>query len=335
MVEKDVLVGIAGNVVSTVGIVIANKYLYSGLGFRYMLALSTFHFFFTAAATRLLLACGLFTYKHATPRQVMPLVVGAVGSVGFMNLNLAHNSVGFYQISKLVCIPVTLALQWFMTGATVSTRVRYTLAVILTGVYVAQVADVELNPTGTLYATAAVLSTTLAQIFTNTIQRGLGLNHMQLLYHTSPLIGLGMLTLVPVFDDVGSGDASLFQFEWNAEVVAVALFTGLFAVGVNVTNYLVIGKTSPLTYLVVGHLKTCLILVLGFVVFSYPVVQRNVIGIVIAVVGMVWYSLVKQDEAAAAKLQLPVTSPSAAKGAHAQGGGDADMSAVPLVTRNG
>ena len=27
-----------------------------------------------------------------------------------MNLNLAHNSVGFYQISKLACIPITLLM---------------------------------------------------------------------------------------------------------------------------------------------------------------------------------------------------------------------------------
>lgn len=30
---------------------------------------------------------------------------------------------------------------------------------------------------------------------------------------------------------------------------------------------------------VVGHLKTCLILVLGFVVFNYPVIWKNVLGI--------------------------------------------------------
>ena len=41
-----------------------------------------------------------------------------------------------------------------------------------------------------------------------------------------------------------------------------------FALGVNITNYLVLGRTSPLTYQVLGHLKTVLIIVLGFVVFK-------------------------------------------------------------------
>jgi len=59
----------------------------------------------------------------------------------------------------------------------------------------------------------------------------------------------------------------------------------LFALGVNISNYLVLGKTSPLTYQVLGHLKTVLILILGFTVFNKPFDLRNVIGIVIAMVG--------------------------------------------------
>lgn len=42
----------------------------------------------------------------------------------------------------------------------------------------------------------------------------------------------------------------------------------LFALGVNISNYLVLGQTSPLTYQVLGHMKTVLIIVLGFVVFK-------------------------------------------------------------------
>jgi hypothetical protein len=44
---------------------------------------------------------------------------------------------------------------------------------------------------------------------------------------------------------------------------------------VNITNYLVLGKTSPLTYQVLGHLKTVLILILGFTVFNVSIVIRS------------------------------------------------------------
>ena len=42
----------------------------------------------------------------------------------------------------------------------------------------------------TVFAVCAVVATALAQIFTNTYQKSLDCNAMQLLYHTSPLIAL-------------------------------------------------------------------------------------------------------------------------------------------------
>lgn len=74
----------------------------------------------------------------------------------------------------------------------------------------------------------------------------------------------------------------------------------VLALGVNISNYLVLGKTSPLTYQVLGHLKTILILVLGFVTFNKTIDFRNVIGIVIAMVGVVAYTEVRRNQANAA-----------------------------------
>jgi solute carrier family 35 protein E3 len=52
----------------------------------------------------------------------------------------------------------------------------------------------------------------------------------------------------------------------------------------------VIGKTSPVTYQVVGHLKTCIILGFGYVLFNDPFSWRNILGILLALLGMILYS---------------------------------------------
>jgi hypothetical protein len=44
----------------------------------------------------------------------------------------------------------------------------------------------------------------------------------------------------------------------------------LIAVSVNFSTFLVIGTTSPVTYQVLGHLKTCLILSFGYVLLRDP-----------------------------------------------------------------
>lgn len=51
-----------------------------------------------------------------------------------------------------------------------------------------------------------------------------------------------------------------------------------------------IGKTSPVTYQVLGHLKTCLVLAFGYVLLRDPFSWRNIFGIMVALVGMILYS---------------------------------------------
>lgn len=64
----------------------------------------------------------------------------------------------------------------------------------------------------------------------------------------------------------------------------------LISVSVNFSTFLVIGKTSPVTYQVLGHLKTCLVLAFGYVLLRDPFSWRNIFGILVAIVGMVLYS---------------------------------------------
>ena len=51
--------------------------------------------------------------------------------------------------------------------------------------------------------------------------------------------------------------------------------------------------TSPISFLVVGHLKTILILLLGFILFDESISFRTSIGISIAIIGMIFYSYFK------------------------------------------
>ncbi len=290
--ESTVAAGVIGNIISVVGVVICNKYIVEVDGFRYTVFLSFLHFAFTTMGTRVLLNLNQFVYKDADARNVFPVAVGSLLSVAFMNLNLTYNSVGFYQLSKLICIPVTLIIQYFAYKQSVSRIIQFTLMPILFGVGYATVYDLDVNFTGTVFATFAVLATTVSQIFTNTYQKSLDCNAMQLLYHTSPLISLGMLVMAPFFDDI----PAMLRFRNTPMGVFRIFLSCCFALGVNISNYLVLGKTSPLTYQVLGHLKTILILVLGFTVFEKPLDGRNCLGITIAMMGVISYTEIKRRQ---------------------------------------
>lgn len=55
-----------------------------------------------------------------------------------------------------------------------------------------------------VYAVIAIAATAMAQIFTNTYQKSLDCNALQLLYLTSPIIAIGMITMCPFFDDISA-----------------------------------------------------------------------------------------------------------------------------------
>ena len=203
--------GIVGNIVSVVGVVICNKYIVETDGFHFMVFLSFLHFFFTVIGTRVLLWKEVFPYKAAQSNFIMPLSILSLLSVAFMNLNLKRNSVGFYQLSKLACIPVTLSIEYLAYNKTISRLVQMTLVPILFGVGFATIYDLDINMIGTIFAIIAVLATATSQIYLKQIQKPLDCTPLQILYHTSPLVCLGMLMLVPFFDNY----KEILEFEFT------------------------------------------------------------------------------------------------------------------------
>lgn len=93
-----IVVGVVSNILSVVGIVICNKYITEVDGFHFVVFLSFLHFAFTSVFTRIMMAVNIFSYQSAPLEGILPVAAGSLLSVAFMNLNLQHNSVGFYQV---------------------------------------------------------------------------------------------------------------------------------------------------------------------------------------------------------------------------------------------
>ena len=196
-----------------------------------------------------------------------------------------------------MCIPATLIIQYILFKATVTIEMILTLALVLVGVGIATVTDISLNFAGTVFACVAVVVTCNAQILTNYMQGSLALDHMQLLSHVLPLMAIGAFFTIPVFED----PYQLLDTGITPECTMYILISCSFASLVNISNYLVIGRTSPVTYQVVGHFKTISIIVIGFWLFNYEIIPKNVAGFAIALTGVVLYSEVKRRESAQAK----------------------------------
>eukprot|EP00667_Euglena_gracilis_P019558 EG_transcript_20994 len=284
------------NVFCVVSIVILNKQLYSKpYEFRFGSTLVCIHFVVTGLLTALTAQLGVFKVKGLPFVELLKLSAAQVGSVAFVNFSLLYNSVGLYQVLKLLNIPVICVMEYVWLQISYSTQLKVSLFVILLGVGMATVTEIEFSLVGFIHGFLATIATGLYQIMCGTKQKEYGIDAMQLLHKQAPVTAamLGLLALL--FDDI----PALCHYPFHRGVVLLILFTGLVAFGVNLTVFLIIGKTSPVTYQVVGHFKTCAVIFFGFVWLHQPFDTTNLIGMSVAFLGMVFYTLIKQSEATA------------------------------------
>ncbi|XP_043724665.1 UDP-xylose transporter 3 [Telopea speciosissima] len=295
------------SVVSSVSIVICNKALISTLGFTFATTLTSWHLLVTFCSLHLALWMKLFEHKPFDARAVMGFGILNGISIGLLNLSLGFNSVGFYQMTKLAIIPCTVLLETLFFRKKFSRNVQLSLSILLLGVGIATVTDLQLNALGSVLSMLAVVTTCVAQIMTNTIQKRFKVSSTQLLYQSCPYQAMTLFIVGPFLDGLLTNQ-NVFAFKYTPQVLVFIVLSCLISVSVNFSTFLVIGKTSPVTYQVLGHLKTCLVLAFGYVLLRDPFSWRNILGILIAVVGMILYSycctLESQQKASEASVQL-------------------------------
>lgn len=152
------------NVASAVGVVMANKVVFSVFNFKFGTVLTVIHFVVTAFALELLVALKAFPAKSVPIMTIVPLSLSFCGFVVLTNLSLQYNSVGFYQMAKVMTTPCVALIQYFFYSVSFTLPVIATLVVTCVGVIVATFAEVNLSPIGLFFAASSVLVTALYQI---------------------------------------------------------------------------------------------------------------------------------------------------------------------------
>ena len=193
----------------------------------------------------------------------------------------------------------------------------------------ATVTDVQANALGTVVSIAALVTTCVAQIWTASMQKTANISSTQLLHTAAPYMALTLLVFAGPVDKLLSGH-KMAEFVLSVPAITYIALSCLIAVSVNFSTFLVLGKCDAVTYQVLGHLKTMLILLMGFVVLKNPATSRNIGGICIALVGMVAYAHQETKEKAAPQAGAKGAGGGAGGGAEGQGGkgGDVELQAA-------
>ncbi|KAH6766286.1 Nucleotide/sugar transporter family protein [Perilla frutescens var. hirtella] len=285
------------SVASSVSIVLCNKALMSNLGFQFATTLTSWHLMVTYCTLHVALRLNLFENKAIEMKTVIMFGILNGVSIGLLNLSLGFNSIGFYQMTKLAIIPFTVLLETIFLNKQFSKNIKLSLSILLLGVGIASVTDLQLNLVGTILSLLAIITTCIGQI-------RLKVSSTELLYQSAPFQS-AILFLAGPFVDHFLTKQNVYAYKYSPMVVGFIVLSCSIAVLVNFSTFLVIGKTSPVTYQVLGHLKTCLVLAFGYTLLHDPFTSRNILGILIAVLGMAFYSYFCTKETKQQQQQQP------------------------------
>lgn len=277
------------NVVTSVGIILVNKALMAKYGFSFATTLTGLHFATTTLLTVILRRLGYIQASHLPISDLLKFVLFANFSIVGMNVSLMWNSVGFYQIAKLSMIPVSCFLEVVLDKVRYSRDTKLSIILVLLGVAVCTVTDVSVNAKGFIAALVAVWSTALQQYYVHYLQRNYSLGSFNLLGHTAPAQAVSLLLVGPFLDCWLTGKR-VYAYDYTLTSVSFIILSCTIAVGTNLSQFICIGRFTAVSFQVLGHMKTILVLILGFIFFGKEGLNSQVIlGMLIAVAGMMWY----------------------------------------------
>ncbi|QCD84774.1 small nuclear ribonucleoprotein D3 [Vigna unguiculata] len=296
------------NIVTSVGIILVNKALMATYGFSFATTLTGLHFATTTLLTLFLKWLGYIQTSHLPLPDLIKFVLFANFSIVGMNVSLMWNSVGFYQIAKLSMIPVSCFLEVILDNVRYSRDTKLSISLVLFGVAVCTVTDVSVNAKGFIAAAVAVWSTSLQQYYVHFLQRKYSLGSFNLLGHTAPVQAASLLLVGP-FVDFWLTNKRVDAYNYGLTSTLLIIISCTIAVGTNLSQFICIGRFTAVSFQVLGHMKTILVLALGFVFFGKEGLNLQVIlGMAIAIAGMIWYGNASSKPEGKERVSLPVNS---------------------------
>ena len=168
------------NFASALFTIMANKYAMEV--FPYPAALTAIHYLFSWACVAALHAGGVFargTVGAEHRRLFYTLIVAWACCNALSNASLSKNSVGFYQLMKVLTTPIVVVVDFVWHGKRTTLGKATLLAIACCGIGVATVQDVKLNLHGSLIAIASVLTGVVQKTLNEHMQQRCGLSSLQ------------------------------------------------------------------------------------------------------------------------------------------------------------
>lgn len=263
--------------------------------FPYPAALTSLHYFVSWAGVTILNWAGVFAAQPVPAEQSRTfwwlVLFWSLGNA-LSNVSLDRNSVGFYQLTKLMITPSIVAFDAFVYSRRATPPQALALVLSCLGVGLVSVNDVQFHALGAMFATGATFAAGAQKVLNSHVQQIGGLTSLQVMHNAFPAMSLLSLMYVPLLDRKLH---RLLEFEWldDGEAWLWMASSALAAFCATWSATAIFGRISALAHVLLGQVKTCSVLLVGWLVYDAEQTAGGLGGAALALTSITVYSLSK------------------------------------------
>lgn len=275
------------NFMSTIAVTFANKICFSKVEFGYPAALCNVHFIITLLGVEFLYCLKTFQKVNVNYKDLnfiaLVIVVGIVTPLN--NTSLKLNSIGFYQIFKLLVTPCVVLLEYALDRKILSRNRTILLVIVCIFVIVSSGASLLFSHYGFVCAMIWLPLAAAYKVQWGRVQKMYNCSTLALMRAVLPGAICVQAAISPLVDPPG-----ILEFEWTNEAIFWIGLSGICAFLVNYSGFLVMGNISALAHVLLGQMKTAIIMIGATILFGSKYTPIQLLGATGAVITIIIYS---------------------------------------------
>ncbi|OGM47996.1 integral membrane protein [Aspergillus bombycis] len=276
--------------------VLFNKWILDSTEFRYPILLTTWHLVFATVVTQVLARTttlldsrkNIEMNSRMYARTMLPIGLLYSGSLVFGNIVYLYLNISFIQMLKAAGPVVTLLVSWSWGVATPSMEVLINVLVITCSVGLAVSGEIQFSLLGIFYQMASLFCDANRLVMMQILlsDDGQKMDPLVSLYYAAPVCA--------IMNSIIAWNTELRDFQWSVVPntgYLTLLSNAVVGFMLNVSIFVLIGKTSGLTTTLVSIPKNILLIVASVVLWHTQVSTIQIVGYSLALLGLVYYSL--------------------------------------------